>query len=245
MKVELEIQEKPKEDILSRKGNNPDEIYNLDEVQAIKNANENLSEVSQEFIDTLESEENLDKTKHKSSSRLHKYLNELPENKQSYTLEKLDWNIENHVLDKIDENYYIHLKLKDSLDTIDVKVTLKELMTLSNIFPNITNEDIRNKALEKIEIDANLLSMYPTWNGKLYKKSLTEQLDIFLNEIKNCYKSNVQFKISKKQKPKEKLKELDEINAELKINDNSHEMLGDEKEEKEDKVPNKNSPERC
>lgn len=38
MKVELEIQEKPKEDILSRKGNNPDEIYNLDEVQAIKNA---------------------------------------------------------------------------------------------------------------------------------------------------------------------------------------------------------------
>lgn len=38
MKVEFEIQEKPKEDILSRKGNNPDEIYNLDEVQAIKNA---------------------------------------------------------------------------------------------------------------------------------------------------------------------------------------------------------------
>lgn len=121
----------------------------------------------------------------KSNSRLHKYLNELPENKQSYTLEKLDWNIENHVLDKIDEDYYIPLKLKNGLNTIDVKVTLKELMTLSNIFQNITNEDIRNKALEKIEIDANLLSMYPTGNGKLYKKSLTEQLDIFLNEIKN------------------------------------------------------------
>ena len=44
---------------------------------------------------------------------------------------------------------------------------------------------------------------------------------------------------------KEKLQKLDEINAELKINDNSHEMLGDEKEEKEDKVPNKKSPERC
>lgn len=121
----------------------------------------------------------------KNNSRLHKYLNELPENKQSYTLEKLDWNIENHVLDKIDEDYYIPLKLKDGLNIIDVKVTLKELMTLSNIFPNIKNEDIRNKALEKIEIDANLLSMYPTGNGKLYKKSLTEQLDIFLNEIKN------------------------------------------------------------
>ena len=100
-------------------------------------------------------------------------------------MEKLDWNIENHVLDKINEDYYIPLKLKDGLNTIDVKVTLKELMTLRNIFQNITNEDIRNKALEKIEIDAKLLSRYPTGNGKLYKKSLTEQLDIFLNEIKN------------------------------------------------------------
>ena len=123
-------------------------------------------------------------------------------------MEKLDWNIENHVLDKIDEDYYIPLKLKDSLNTIDVKVTLKELMTLSNIFPNITNEDIRNKALEKIEIDANLLSRYPTGNGKLYKKSLTEQLDIFLNEIKKCYKSNVQFKISKKTKAKRKTEKI-------------------------------------
>ena len=32
---------------------------------------------------------------------------------------------------------------------------------------------------------------------------------------------------------------------ELKINENEHEMLGDEKEEKQDKSPDKNSPERC
>ena len=36
-----------------------------------------------------------------------------------------------------------------------------------------------------------------------------------------------------------------EINTELKINENEHEMLGDEKEEKQDKSPDKNSPERC
>ena len=35
------------------------------------------------------------------------------------------------------------------------------------------------------------------------------------------------------------------LNTELKINENEHEMLGDEKEEKQDKFPDKNSPERC
>ena len=48
-----------------------------------------------------------------------------------------------------------------------------------------------------------------------------------------------------KKELKEKLNKLDEINAELKINDNSHEILGDEQEEKTDKAPYKNSPERC
>ena len=43
--------------------------------------------------------------------------------------------------------------------------------------------------------------------------------------------------------PRDKWK-LEEINAELKINENEHEMLGDEKEEKQDKSPDKNSPER-
>ncbi len=47
------------------------------------------------------------------------------------------------------------------------------------------------------------------------------------------------------QELQEKLRKLEEINAELKINENEHEMLGDEKEEKQDKFPDKNSPERC
>ena len=38
MKVEFEIEEKPKQDALGRKGNSSVAIYNLDEVQAIKNA---------------------------------------------------------------------------------------------------------------------------------------------------------------------------------------------------------------
>ena len=44
---------------------------------------------------------------------------------------------------------------------------------------------------------------------------------------------------------KDKQRKLDSINAELKINDNDHEMLGDEQEEKEEKSKDKNSPERC
>ena len=44
---------------------------------------------------------------------------------------------------------------------------------------------------------------------------------------------------------KEKQRKLDEINAELKINDDDHEILGDEQEEKEDKSPDKNFLERC
>ncbi len=38
MKVELEIETKPKTNILERKGNSTTDIFNLDEVQAIKNA---------------------------------------------------------------------------------------------------------------------------------------------------------------------------------------------------------------
>ena len=37
---------------------------------------------------------------------------------------------------------------------------------------------------------------------------------------------------------------FDEINAELKINDDDHEILGDEQEEKQEKVKDKNSLER-
>lgn len=38
MKVEFEIETKPKTDVIERKGSSPTDIFNLDEVQAIKNA---------------------------------------------------------------------------------------------------------------------------------------------------------------------------------------------------------------
>ena len=58
-------------------------------------------------------------------------------------------------------------------------------------------------------------------------------------------KQESQKEFHKEQELQEKLRKLEEINAELKINENEHEMLGDEKEEKQDKSPDKNSPERC
>ena len=60
-----------------------------------------------------------------------------------------------------------------------------------------------------------------------------------------CLRRNKLRNVVKEQELQEKLRKLEEINAELKINENEHEMLGDEKEEKQDKSPDKNSPERC
>lgn len=71
-----------------------------------------------------------------------------------------------------------------------------------------------------------------------------EKLDNTNFQLENA-KNEIQKEFPQEQLLKEKLKKLDEINAELKINDNSHEMLGDEQEEKEDKSPDKKSPERC
>ena len=71
-----------------------------------------------------------------------------------------------------------------------------------------------------------------------------EKLDNTEIQLENA-KNEIQKEFSKEQELKEKLQKLDEINAELKINENSHEMLGDEQEEKEDKNKNKSSPERC
>ena len=58
-------------------------------------------------------------------------------------------------------------------------------------------------------------------------------------------KQEIQKEFPKEQELKEKLQKLDQINAELKINDNDHEMLGDEQEEKEEIQTNKKAPERC
>ena len=71
-----------------------------------------------------------------------------------------------------------------------------------------------------------------------------ELLDNTYFQLENA-KQESQKEFPKEQELQEKLRKLEEINAELKINENEHEMLGDEKEEKKDKFPDKNSPERC
>ncbi|MBQ9298822.1 MAG: DEAD/DEAH box helicase family protein [Clostridia bacterium] len=70
-----------------------------------------------------------------------------------------------------------------------------------------------------------------------------DELDNIQNQLENA-KNEAQKEFPKEQELKEKLQKLEIINAELKINEKSHEMLGDEKEEKEDKSPDKNNPER-
>ena len=69
-------------------------------------------------------------------------------------------------------------------------------------------------------------------------------LDNTYFQLENA-KQEVQKEFPKEQELQEKLQKLEEINAELKIDEDDHEMLGDEKEEKQDKANNKNSPERC
>ena len=71
-----------------------------------------------------------------------------------------------------------------------------------------------------------------------------EKLDNTMFQLENA-KQEIQKEFPKEQELKEKLQKLDKINAELKINDNDHEMLGDEQEEKEERQTNKKSPERC
>ena len=80
-----------------------------------------------------------------------------------------------------------------------------------------------------------------------YVKDIPHERDLLDNtyfQLENA-KQETQKEFPKEQELQEKLRKLEEINAELKINEDDHEMLGDEKEEKQDKSPDKNSPERC
>ena len=71
-----------------------------------------------------------------------------------------------------------------------------------------------------------------------------ERLDNTKFQLENA-KQEIQKEFPKEQELKEKLKKLDEINAELKINENEHEILGNEKEEKENIIQDKKVLERC
>ena len=63
-----------------------------------------------------------------------------------------------------------------------------------------------------------------------------EKLDNTYFQLENA-KEESQKEFPKEQELQEKLRKLEEINAELKINENDHEMLGNEQEEKENKSP--------
>ena len=71
-----------------------------------------------------------------------------------------------------------------------------------------------------------------------------EKLDNTIFQLENA-KQEIEKEFPKEQELKDKLQKLDKINAELKINDNSHEMFANECEEKGDKSLDKKSPERC
>ena len=71
-----------------------------------------------------------------------------------------------------------------------------------------------------------------------------DTLDNLKHQLENA-KIEIQKEFPQEQELQEKQKRLDELNIELKLNENDKEIFADEKEEKQDKSPSKNSPERC
>ena len=69
-------------------------------------------------------------------------------------------------------------------------------------------------------------------------------LDNLNHQLENA-KIEVQKEFPQEQELKDKEKRLEALNIELKLNEQDKELLGDEQEEKQEKSPNKNSPERC
>ena len=128
---------------------------------------------------------------------------------------------------------YRGFKMEISFDSFskNIKLKLKNKFSYSLDLGTDTNGNITriNNCLENIARDI---------------PHEREKLDNTNFQLENA-KDEIQKEFPKEQELKEKLQKLDEINAALKINDNDHEMLGDEQEEKEDKSPNKKSPERC
>ena len=128
---------------------------------------------------------------------------------------------------------YRGFKIEISFDSIsrNIKLKLKNKFSYSLDLGTDINGNITriNNCLENISKDIPLER---------------EKLENTIFQLENA-KKEIEREFPQEKELKEKLQKLDEINAELKINDNSHEMLGDEKEEKEEKVPNKKSPERC
>nr|MBP3680925.1 hypothetical protein [Clostridia bacterium] len=108
---------------------------------------------------------------------------------------------------------------------------------------------LKNKFSYSIDLGVDSIGNITRINNCLENiaKDIPHERDLLDNtyfQLENA-KQESQKEFPKEQELQEKLRKLEEINAELKINENEHEMLGDEKEEKQDKFPDKNSPERC
>lgn len=128
---------------------------------------------------------------------------------------------------------YRGFKMEISFDSITRNVRLK----------------LKNKFSYFIDLGTDINGNITRINNCLENiaKDIPHERDLLDNtyfQLENA-KQESQKEFPKEQELQEKLRKLEEINAELKINENEHEMLGDEKEEKQDKSPDKNSPERC
>lgn len=124
--------------------------------------------------------------------------------------------------------------------------------TMEISFDSITRNirlKLKNKFSYSIDLGVDSIGNITRINNCLENiaKDIPHERDLLDNtyfQLENA-KQESQKEFPKEQELQEKLRKLEEINAELKINENEHEMLGDEKEEKQDKFPDKNSPERC
>ena len=124
--------------------------------------------------------------------------------------------------------------------------------TMEMSFDSITRNirlKLKNKFSYSIDLGTDVNGNITRINNCLENiaKDIPHERDLLDNtyfQLENA-KQESQKEFHKEQELQEKLRKLEEINAELKINENEHEMLGDEKEEKQDKFPDKNSPERC
>lgn len=128
---------------------------------------------------------------------------------------------------------YRGFKMEISFDSITRNIKLK----------------LKNKFSYSIDLGTDINGNITRINNCLENvaKDIPHERDLLDNtyfQLENA-KQEVQKEFPKEQELQEKLRKLEEINAELKINEDDHEMLGDEKEVKQDKSPDKNSPERC
>ena len=128
---------------------------------------------------------------------------------------------------------YRGFKMEISFDSINrnIKLKLKNKFSYTIDLGVDSNGNITriNNCLENIEKDIPLER---------------EKLDNTKLQLENA-KVESQKEFPQEQELQDKQKKLNEINAELKISDDDHELLGDETEEKQEKSKDKNSPERC